>query len=238
MSDKRIGGWPREPEEEEPSFFSKYLFSPIYSRLRGLLPGGKTDSDPWEISERRSNEFIAIRLEKRNAERGKGKPFWIGNYHMPCSFRDPPVMTIHSEMVAKRIQMLAKDTEDNYILAGDFNILPESTHYELLTKGTFSQKDPSYPPNKFGVHWEHTNEGMRSAYAEFNGEEPNFTNYAFNEGSEDCFIGTLDYIFLSDGWNVTKVKPLGHRSDANGPFPNDEEPSDHVLIAANLELVG
>lgn len=240
LSDKRIGGWPREPREEqqEPSFLSKYLFNPVYSRVRGLFTTDVKTSDAWEISERRSNQFIAIRLENRNREEGAKASFWIANYHMPCSFREPMVMTIHSEMVAKRIQSLAETTKDSYILAGDFNILPESSHYGLLTTGTFDKKDPSYPPNKFGVHWESTIEGMRSAYADFNGQESDFTNYAFNEGSEECFIGTLDYIFLSDSWKVTKVGALEHRDDVNGPFPNDKEPSDHVLIAADLELIG
>ena len=42
----------------------------MYSRVRGLFTTDVKTSDAWEISERRSNQFIAIRLENRNKEEG------------------------------------------------------------------------------------------------------------------------------------------------------------------------
>lgn len=88
--------------------------------------------------------------------------------------------------------------------------------------------------------------------------EPEFTNYA--QVKDDApFMDTLDYIFLSHGsssrtsnnkekeestlnnrrcdWKVTNVQSLPSKD--KGPFPNltVKEPSDHVLIAADLELV-
>lgn len=76
---------------------------------------------------------------------------------------------------------------------------------------------------------------MRSAYAVKNGKEPDFTNYARVKESEP-FIDTLDFIFLSDGWDVDNVMELPHRDEAKGPFPNLDvnEPSDHVMIAASI----
>ena len=84
--------------------------------------------------------------------------------------------------------------------------------------------------------WHPTSEAMRSAYA-VAGKEPDFTNYARVQEDEP-FIDTLDYIFVSEDWNVAGVKDLPHREDAGGPFPNLDrgEPSDHLLIAADLEL--
>ena len=101
---------------------------------------------------------------------------------------------------------------------------------------------------------------MKSAYAvhDASGAEPDFTNYARIK-EDDPFIDTLDYIFLGDGdnsgsnsdgdseqcsnnhsdsWKVKSVKELPHRDDAGGPFPNLDhgEPSDHIMIAADLEL--
>jgi hypothetical protein len=32
------------------------------------------------------------------------------------------------------------------------------------------------------------------------------------------------------------VLELPHRDTAGGPFPNESEPSDHILIAANLDI--
>ena len=76
---------------------------------------------------------------------------------------------------------------------------------------------------------------MRSAYQVCNGKEPDFTNYA-KVKDEPAFIDTLDYIFVSDQWKVTGVQPTPMRNEVQGPLPNDDEPSDHILITAELTL--
>ncbi len=38
-------------------------------------------------------------------------------------------------------------------------------------------------------------------------------------------------------WKLQSVLPLKHRKDVKGPLPTQEEPSDHVLLSANLLLV-
>ena len=90
------------------------------------------------------------------------------------------------------------------------------------------------------MEWTPTAQAMRSAYAvasEDGATEPDFTNYA-RVKEDDPFIDCLDYIFLSDSWKVKNVKALPHRDDSGGPFPNLDhgEPSDHIMIAADLEL--
>ena len=74
---------------------------------------------------------------------------------------------------------------------------------------------------------------MRSAYADALGAEPELTNWAFTRGSEGDFKDTLDYIFVSDGVDVAGVKPI---RVTEGPLPTEAEPSDHVLIAADLSV--
>ena len=77
--------------------------------------------------------------------------------------------------------------------------------------------------------------------------EPDFTN--FSQMGDTPFIDTLDYIFISpnhdddDNENgnrivVRNVLPLPHRDEVmkDGPYPNAVEPSDHVLIAADLDI--
>lgn len=76
---------------------------------------------------------------------------------------------------------------------------------------------------------------LRSAYNTSQGSEPDFTNYAQIQ-SQPVFIETLDYIFHSPEWIVDEVKPLPHRSEVQGPLPNEEEPSDHILLSAKLSL--
>lgn len=57
-----------------------------------------------------------------------------------------------------------------------------------------------------------------------------------NEAS--TFIDTLDYIFLSRHWAVDSVGQLPSRAAAeqSGPQPTAEEPSDHLLIYADMAL--
>jgi hypothetical protein len=83
---------------------------------------------------------------------------------------------------------------------------------------------------------------------------------AFTKGASEPFIGTLDYIFLGRGgaapksgpaeaasppvspatgaWRVLGVKPLKTLTAVEGvlSYPSAEEPSDHVLIWADLQL--
>ena len=78
----------------------------------------------------------------------------------------------------------------------------------------------------------------RSANALALGGEPPFTTLSHQRGM-DPFEGTLDYIFLSRHWKVLGVSLnpamlLGLK--VGGIIPNGKEPSDHLLISANLQL--
>mmetsp|Transcript_11091 Transcript_11091/g.31889 ORF Transcript_11091/g.31889 Transcript_11091/m.31889 type:complete len:235 (+) Transcript_11091:469-1173(+) len=196
--------------------------------------------EPWEMSQYRHNILVTATLK----DRASGRAFCLGTYHMPCAFYAPQVMTIHSEMAAKHVQMLAGTNP--YILAGDFNIKPIDPMYQLLTTGRLDKaaciEDGSavYPVTKWDMEWQPTIKAMRSAYAEALGKEPPFTNHAQTRDNEP-FIDTLDYIFCSDEWKVDGVLELpSSQEESNGPFPNLDhgEPSDHVLIAADLSLSG
>lgn len=275
LSDERPDGWPREKEIEEgessnepKGLFGRSIIQKLTKTVAVIVAqtmqtinkrleyssDNKKPIDPWVMSENRFNVFLTVALRFKN---GKSNAFAISNYHMPCAFFAPPVMNIHAEMAAKRLQDLAAESESKtmpYIFAGDFNILPDSPHYQLLTTGRLDKKDPTYPPPKYGVEWKPEALAMDSAYALHNkgGYEPEFTNYA-QVKDDDPFIGTLDYIFLSQKqltssvsahgratghwWTVHDVKNLPSKDESGGPFPNEKEPSDHYLIAADLELV-
>lgn len=98
--------------------------------------------------------------------------------------------------------------------------------------------------------WDASFAPMRSAYREAEypnkptGREPQFTNYALSAFMpEEPFVGTLDYLFLSKkGWApVMHVKPLAAFEDTKAihpvGFPVASEPSDHMLLAADLVLL-
>ncbi len=231
LSDKREGGWPIAPK---PAFLEKLtnkalaLVRPSLEKI-GLL--SKPPVDAWAMAENRFNAIITVKFEDKDT----GRAFVLANYHMPCAFYAPKVMTIHTEMAARHVQTLAHDTP--YVLAGDWNIKPYSTSYQLLTTGLIDRGDPEFPEPKFGMEWKPTAKPMRSAYAESEHGEPDFTNYARVKENEP-FIDTLDYIFMSDEWRLVDVKKLVKREESGGPFPNLDfnEPSDHVMIAADLKL--
>lgn len=68
------------------------------------------------------------------------------------------------------------------------------------------------------------------------GAEPDFTNYA-RLFDDPPFIDAIDFIFVSKNVEVLACKPLKHRDQvATASLPNEEEPSDHVLIAADLRV--
>lgn len=254
LSDKRQGGWPRLDENNDYSqqqlSFTNTLsrlwkgLSPIVEtplRFLGLHSQRQQQVDPWEMSQNRHNILLTATLRDKRSK----QTFCIANYHMPCAFYAPMVMTIHAEMAAKHVQSLAAAAAENdeesssypYIFAGDFNIKPTDSMYQLLTTGQLDKNDPALPTPKYGYEWTSTIKPMRSAYASSEGGgEPDFTNYARIQEDEP-FIDTLDYIFISPEWEITGVKPLPNRSVANGPFPNLDhgEPSDHILMAASLE---
>jgi mRNA deadenylase 3'-5' endonuclease subunit Ccr4 len=241
LSEKKKGGWPRKPRDPEPTVLRKYVYDPIANPMKAAYRyyrPKKREQDAWQYSQWRYNQFIAVKL--KNREEGS-TPFWLGNYHMPCAFRTPAVMNIHSDLVGCRIQNLSRGNADEdpvpFVLAGDFNILPESPHYSLLRTGVLDEKDETYPDEKFSMNWKPGFKGMRSAYFEMNGEEPEFTNNAHNGAmNAESFIGTLDYIFLSDEWKVKAVKETPKKEGLEGVYPDEQEPSDHVVIAASLEL--
>eukprot|EP00339_Tiarina_fusa_P026994 CAMPEP_0117001610 /NCGR_PEP_ID=MMETSP0472-20121206/3554_1 /TAXON_ID=693140 ORGANISM="Tiarina fusus, Strain LIS" /NCGR_SAMPLE_ID=MMETSP0472 /ASSEMBLY_ACC=CAM_ASM_000603 /LENGTH=341 /DNA_ID=CAMNT_0004701679 /DNA_START=103 /DNA_END=1129 /DNA_ORIENTATION=+ len=232
LSDKREGGWPRGPKVGAVESFVTGVSSFVRTRLEKLGLLSRPPVDHWHMSQNRFNILLTVKLEEAQS----GRPFCLGNYHMPCAFYAPMVMTIHSEMAAKHVQVLAGD-DMPYILTGDFNLKPYGSSYQLLTTGKMDVGDPEWPTPKFGMEWHPTIKPLQSAYAVSDHGEPDFTNYA--QTREDLpFIDTLDYIFCSDEWKVVGVKELPHRDEAGGPFPNLDrnEPSDHVLIAADLRI--
>jgi endonuclease/exonuclease/phosphatase family metal-dependent hydrolase len=147
-------------------------------------------------------------------------------------FKSPPVMMIHCALSTQLIQRIAGSLP--YVLTGDFNIKPDSSMYQLLTEGKV-EGDADMPKTREGENWSPIVKPMRSAYKALLGREPEFTNYAKCLNDEP-FVGTLDYVFVSPEWAVKDVEKLPSLSEMTGPLPIATEPSDHLLVAATLEL--
>ena len=94
--------------------FVKRLTTPFSNNKNG---DKEKTIDPWEMSENRFNVLVSVALRHRQNNNNKSNnnskesdgTFLISNYHMPCAFYAPPVMNIHAEMVARRVQTLASN---------------------------------------------------------------------------------------------------------------------------------
>lgn len=131
------------------------------------------------------------------------------------------------------------------VVTGDFNVQPSSPSYALIT-GNLAPDHPERPPARAAhdrTRWSADalpGGRMRSAYALASADgatEPALTNNAWI-GSGPAFRETLDYLFLSQQWAVRAVRPLPPLDSlGEGDFyPSADEPSDHVMLAAELEL--
>lgn len=115
------------------------------------------------------------------------------------------------------------------ISLGDFNSLKGSSVYDLIidrkiTGGDFNLYD--YSPMNAG--FKHTTR-FSDAYL---GQDLTFTNFT------PTFKGTIDYIFFSEGLNLTGVlSPVEDDYTENTVgFPNIHFPSDHILIGARFSF--
>lgn len=212
----------------------KILFPPTPSQQQQSSYSSKPKREPWDHARGRYNRFIFARLRSRT----NGAKFCVATYHMPCIFWSPPVMLIHAGLVVRQFQRLCGS--DTGVLAGDFNIKPGDSVYNMIVTGSIDPGHADFPPTcpdgSSAVSWFPMPLGpMKSAYKEVLGHEPDFTNYARVE-DQPTFIETLDYVFCTPGVDVVDIVRLPHRDAVVGPFPDAVEPSDHILIGATLRL--
>jgi CCR4-NOT transcription complex subunit 6 len=114
------------------------------------------------------------------------------------------------------------------LVCGDFNSLPSSGVYELISQGSLSHMHDDLDNRKYGNF---TRDGMthpfslKSSYSHIG--EPKFTNYT------PGFVGVLDYIFYS----ANSLSVLGLLGNVDPQylervpgFPNYHFPSDHLAL--------
>jgi 2',5'-phosphodiesterase len=242
---QRVADVLKMPRQPRPTSLKKWLDF-LYKWTIGLIVSfflsimiffkfTKKEKYPWWEIRRRNNVAVAAKLYSKQSK----KSFIIGTYHMPCAFRDPDVMLTHSALVLEHIQTIGRQEEVPYILAGDFNIKPQDTAYQMYIDGGVDNNHPDLPPKKFNWKWIPNIYPVRSAYKDYLGTEPEYTNNAWVKGMSH-FVECLDYIWISPEWKVIGADDIAGPGSKNAvlssgqPFPNKYEPSDHVMLAANL----
>lgn len=228
--------WPYIPKPTGIDAFlqsARKALTSTFAFFTGDTKAEKRRKSPWLAARERRNVLIFARLRAR----ANGAEFCVGTYHMPCVWWSPPFMLIHCALALSTFQKLAGDTRA--LLAGDFNIKPGSSAYQMVTTGGIAPDDPDFPSNppdgSPADKWFPKFLAMKSAYAQVNGAEPDFTNYA-RPGDAPTFIETLDYLFCSQNLDVVDVLKLPNRDKFNRPFPIEQEPSDHIMIGATVRL--
>jgi exonuclease III len=133
----RVADTKRMQKKKELGFFEKiwnyirYIgYSIVFAVLRACALLQKEKPPLWDAVTGRQNQVITLRLRSVHTN----KEFVVGNYHMPCMFEYPQVMVAHCALVAQHVAKYSGN--DAFILAGDFNIKPSSSMYELLTTGS------------------------------------------------------------------------------------------------------
>ena len=191
----------------------------------------------YEAARRKENTMVAVHLRSTHSPQ---LALWCGTYHMPCAFETPKLMAMHAALVMQHLQRLAAATAAPCLLGGDWNLRPADATYTLLTTGAM---DPGladgYPDVPEGDRWlPRLRCAMRSAYGAARGAEPDVTNYAQSARDASPFIGCLDYVFVSPHLRVLSAPPLPTLEEClrQGPMPTSAEPSDHLLVAVELEL--
>ena len=204
---------------------------------------GEPPVAPWPLVRARENQMVSVRLRPCVGGREGGREFTVSNYHMPCVWMDGRFMRAHAALAAQAARAFAAGLP--YVLAGDFNFTPETPAYAMMTRGSAERDEP--PPEAPGDGWAcEVRPPLRSACAVALGREPAFTTLSLKRSDAaqggKPFGDTLDYVFLSPEWAVEGVAGVSEgelgalRERGGGTMPFPGEPSDHAMIAVQLQL--
>ncbi|CAE7412923.1 ABCB10 [Symbiodinium pilosum] len=189
-------------------------------------PAWARDEDAWALAARKRNRMLAAKLKVKS---GDGQSFVAATYHMPCLF-DVPIQrqakAIHAVLLRDALKMRFPE-ESALVLAGDFNTKPEDSELDLLKTGRLPESDVAWPPPReegpdFASWQNGASLQLHSAYAAALSSEPEYTNYAWIEGSPTPFRATLDYIFTTSAIEVVQVLPLPQVPSGDPVLPTAE----------------
>lgn len=230
--------WPKS-QQQSLSNFGYMTFDGLAEVLGCRPPVQGSSDDEWNLAQTRNNEAIFAKLKMR----GTSNTFTVGTYHMPCLFgtrEKVRALNIHTRLLMTRLGKFAQGTP--VVLMGDFNLMPGTSSYQVMENGGSAEGiqkeaakqevcmlDDRLPASDCSR--------LQSAYKAFYGQEPLFTNYTLPAKGQEPFAATLDYIWFSpERLRVVACEKLPQKEDVKGPFPSEDEPSDHLPLHANLRF--
>lgn len=181
--------------------------------------GKKMTETVYQEAQKRDSALLYAYLTNRVT----GLTFAVFTYHMPCAFWWLPVMTLHADALFIQITKLAGELP--FILAGDFNTLPNTPLYNFYTTGSATELEIMPYPD-----WKPTERTRKVLDTRVKFEYVKTTQCTNSKG--DLFEGTIDYIFYSEDFEVSSftVQPITEN------LPSSTMPSDHVPINAEFTI--
>lgn len=143
----------------------------------------------------------------------------------------------HSGSGHHAASVIAAMQEIPVIVTGDFNSVPGSGVYKLLSDRGVDGNHEDFLNNNYGKYSQQGlrhNVGLKSSYGEVAGE-PAFTNYTGD------FVGVLDYVWYSpQTLRVERILDTVDESvvlNQNGALPNPYMCSDHLPLVTDVSLL-
>lgn len=201
-----------------------------------------TDAEA-ELKDRLERDNVALFLELKSSVTGLN--VIIGTTHLFWDPSQADVKLCQAKYVYRMLDSFIRATTDEdammmpwFILAGDFNSLPQSDVYDYFTiENRLTSAYGQYRDGKHEPAFTNVNGQIDDDDDDSDDEDPKAnvgTKYRY------AFAGTLDYIFYPS--NRLKVKKLGSfmsldEATTHVALPNDRYGSDHVPLVSTFELL-
>lgn len=183
-----------------------------------------------------SNTMISIYFCAKYHGNDIGKRVMISNYHMPCKFMYEYFMTSHIVAILAQLELLQEHWNvKSLVLAGDFNMVPDSNVYKQIT-GILDSKTAEHIITSFkkmDIDITKIFTSFNSAHCVSQKKEPKYTNVCLKE--TNSFVDCIDYIFINENVSVMSCMTGLTVSDPyTTSYPNGLCPSDHIPLSASL----
>jgi endonuclease/exonuclease/phosphatase family metal-dependent hydrolase len=133
--------------------------------------------------------------------------FYFVGVHNHYNPIDSVTQDAHMNYLLKLIKRNTVINDYPVIMCGDFNATPSHSVYDIIYK------------NKY-----------ESVYKKFYGEEAKYTF------ASEHFRGAMDYIFVNDKCKINNVKEIDFDYLEKNNIPNDDFPSDHMYLFADIKI--
>lgn len=152
------------------------------------------------------------------------KKITICNTHIVSNPKFDNIKILQSYLLSRRLEQYSR-----VVFCGDFNSVPDSKTYELLSTGKV--KFPYYGELKI-------KNNFFSSYCKFHEGEINITTHTSNMTTPK-FTETIDYIWLTKNFTVLNTCEVLTRNIIKNynksMIPNAYEPSDHYMLFISIK---